>query len=40
VNVNGIKNLLTTHVKQESELVVNEMTDELGGGNISKHHEV
>jgi hypothetical protein len=38
--VNGIKNLLTTFVKQESEPVVNEMTDELEGGNISEHHGV
>jgi len=40
VNVNGIKSLLTTLVKQENELVVNEMTDEQAGGNISEHHEV
>jgi hypothetical protein len=40
VNVNEIKSLLTTHVKQESELEVNEMTDEQVGGNISEHHEV
>jgi hypothetical protein len=39
-NVNGIKNLPTTLVKQESEQVVNEMTDEPGGGNISEHHDV
>jgi len=40
VNVNGIKSLLTTFVKQENEMVVNEMTDEQAGGNISEHHEV
>lgn len=40
VNVNGIKNLLTTLVKQENELVVNEMIDEQAGGNIHEHHEV
>jgi hypothetical protein len=40
VNVDGIKTLLTTLVKQENELVVNEMIDEQAGGNISEHHEV
>jgi len=40
VNVNEIKSLLTTLVKQENELVVNEMIDEQAGGNISERHEV
>jgi hypothetical protein len=39
VNMNGIKNLLTTLVKQESELALNEMKDEPAGGNINEHHE-
>lgn len=40
VNVNGIKNLLTTLVKQESELVVNEMIDELVSGSTIEHHGI
>jgi hypothetical protein len=40
VNVNGIKNLLTTLVKQESELVVNEMLDEPVSGNTTEHRGV
>jgi hypothetical protein len=38
--VNGIKNLLTVLVEQESELVANEMIDELVSGNTIEHHGI